>query len=126
MELSLFLAKLLGLYMLIAAAIMLFFQNSFKVGVRDMLGSPGMIALIGILNLIVGLAIAIGHPIWSWDWRGLITVIGYLSLFSGIFRLAFPSTQVELSRGVLEGSGYWMIFLVSLILGGILTYHGFY
>lgn len=125
MELSLFLAKLIGIYMLIVAVIMLFRKNIFESVINEMVSSPGLLAFAGIINLVIGLAIAIGHPIYELSWRGLITLIGYLSIIKGIMRLAFPEQDRMIIKSVMRRSGYWIVFAIVVILGLFLTYNGF-
>ena len=124
MELSVFLAKLFGIYMLILAALMLFRREQFKSIVNEILDSEALLAFSGILNLLAGLAIVIGHPVWELSWRGLITVLGYLTLFRGIAWLAFP-VQIHAFAKSFQQNGYWISLFITLILGLYLSYEGF-
>jgi len=124
MELSLFLAKLFGLYMLIIAAMGFFRQDQFKLTVRHIMSSEGVVALAGIINLILGLAILIGHPIWELNWRGLITLLGVFSIIKGIMRLAFPQQEQKIVSAMI-GQGYWIVMVIVAILGAYLAYNGF-
>lgn len=127
MGLSLFLAKLIGLYLLIVAAIMFLRRKEFEVAIKDIMASEGLLVFTGIINIILGLAIAIGHPIWELSWRGLITLLGYLSLVKGVGRLAFPVEVEDLTKRLLarKSWGYWAIVGVMVLIGAFLTYHGF-
>lgn len=125
MELSLFLAKLLGIYMLVIAAIWLFCKRSLEVTRREILSSQGLLALAGVFSLLSGLAIVIGHPVWEASWRGVITFIGVLAIFKGVMRLGFPNTVHILVTSAFE-KGYWAIFTLLVVLGIYLTYHGFH
>jgi uncharacterized membrane protein HdeD (DUF308 family) len=83
-----------------------------------------MFALSGAIHIIIGLTIAILHPIWTADWRGLITLIGYISIIQGVIRLAFPIQSRDNVLKSLE-KGYWVWIVVAGTLGIILTYNGF-
>lgn len=48
----------------------------------------------GYLSIFLGLASAILHNIWTWDWHVVITLIGWLALIKGIIVIAWP----EISR----------------------------
>lgn len=124
MDLSSFFAKFLGLYLLIIVTVWLTRKKYFENGVRDVISSDGMFALTGAVHIIVGLIIAILHPIWTADWKGLITLIGYASLVQGIVRLAFP---IQARRSILQSleKGSWIWIVVAGIIGLILTYNGF-
>lgn len=124
MEVSLFLAKFLGLYMVIIAAIWITRKAQFDEGVRIIIASDATFYLSGALNLITGLLIVIAHPIWKLNWQGLITLLGYFSIFQGILRLSFskPIKKIIIAS-IKSASWYWIAFL--LIIGSILTYYGF-
>jgi hypothetical protein len=124
MELSLFLAKVLGLYMVIVAIIFLVRKQQFENVIYGMLGDSGLLAFAGALNLISGLAIVIGHPVGEVSWRGLITFLGYVMIVKGIARLAFPRETGNFDRMVIQ-KGYWVMFFVIAIIGVYLTYNGF-
>lgn len=125
MAVSLFLAKLLGLYMLIVALIALLRKDQFKSVMRSIISSEGLIAILGILSLISGLAILIGHPIWEFSWRGLITLIGALAVIQGIWRFAFASLiQEKFTMDKFE-KARWIMIIVLGIIGIFLTYMGF-
>lgn len=126
MELSIFLAKLIGLYMLIVALIMLFRKERFDFVLKDIFSSPGLIAFSGALALISGLAIAIGHPVWDLSWRLGITLIGYLAILQGIARLAFPEAVSKVSRIVTDVRYHWFVFLFVFAVGVFFTYNGFF
>lgn len=124
MALSLFLAKFLGIYMLIVATIWLIRRNQFEAAIKDIILSRGVLALTGAIHLIVGLSIAISHPIWEWNWRGLITLIAYFTILQGIIRLAFPE---EARNSLLKSfkKGYWIWIASLIVIGIVLTYYGF-
>lgn len=124
MELSIFLAKLLGVYMLIVATEMLLRKQEFESAVRDFASSKGLILFSGSISLIVGLAITIGHPVFEMGFRGLITILGYLMILRGIWRMAFPS-RVQHKIVTCFHKGYIWIVLIFLILGGYLAYAGY-
>ncbi len=124
MGLSLFLAKLLGLYLLIVAGVWIARKEEVDKAIKEIFNSRGMLALTGWMSLIPGLAIAIGHPVWQLNWRGLITLLGYLMIVKGIMRIAFVE-QVEKYTLKILSKHYWVIIAVLVVLGAILTYSGF-
>lgn len=117
-------AKFLGIYLLIIVAIWLTRKECFEKAIREIILSDGMFALSGAIHLIMGLTIAILHPVWTFDWRGLITLIGYTSIVQGIARLAFPA-QSRRSILISLEKGYWIWIIVAGFLGLMLAYNGF-
>lgn len=124
MDISLFLAKYLGLYLLIIALIWILRKNQFEIYIKYVLTSPGLLALSGALSLLFGLAIVIVHPQWPLSWESAITFIGYLSIFKGILRLGFPM-QIQSKALVMIQHWSWLIIVIIAGLGAYLTYHGF-
>lgn len=124
MELSMFLAKLLGLYMLIIAAELLLRRRELQAAFKDFGSSKGLIVFSGTISLLMGLAITIGHPVYEMTFEGLITFLGYLLILRGVWRITFP-THVQKKFAHCLHKGYWVIFLVLLIVGLYLTNAGF-
>jgi uncharacterized membrane protein HdeD (DUF308 family) len=124
MDLSIFLAKWLGIYFLIIAAIWLLRKQEFESEVERMTSNTSLVVLMGILQLLVGLAIVIAHPIVELSWRGFITLFGYFALIQGILRIAFPE-EVKKTIGKMIRKGGYIIPIVLIIVGVFLTYNGF-
>ena len=125
MELSLFLAKLFGIYMLIVAAMWLVRRDAMTQTMVELFENRALLFLSGLLALAVGIAMVIGHSVWELNWRGLITLIGYLSIAKGIARIAYPEVpQKAVSRLLKSGKSVYWIAIVAAI-GGYLTWAGF-
>lgn len=122
--LSSFLAKLIGLYLLIIAVIWLVRRKQFEKSAKEILASGGLLALSASFSLLFGLFIAIDHPIWEWSWRGLITVLGYLSILKGVVRLVFAD-KIKMIPGFIVFHYRWVFIIILVALGLFLTYHGF-
>ena len=124
MELSIFLAQLLGIYLIIVSVDLFLRRHEFEGAVKDFASSTGLLVFSGSVSLFLGLAIVLSQPRYEEDWRGLITLIGYILVIRGILRVAFP-TFLRKRIAPLFHQGYWAIFIVMLILGLYLTYMGF-
>ena len=124
MDLSMFLAKLLGLYLLIVAAELLFRRHELEGAVKDFASSKGLLVLSGSFSLLFGLAIVLSHHTHTFNASGLVTLIGYLLVLKGILRIAAPS---HLQKMMVSGfqHGYWIILVVMVVVGAFLTYSGF-
>jgi len=124
MEISLFLARLLGIYFLIIAADMLIRRREFEGAVKDFVTSKGLLLFSGSTSLLFGLAIVITYPIYEKNLQGLITLIGYFLIFRGVVRFACPS-YLQKKMFSFVHKRYWILFSILLILGVYLTYAGF-
>lgn len=124
MEISSFIAKFWGLYLLIMAALMLVRKEQVSAVIRECILSKPFLVFSGIISLFFGLAIVLIHPVWEMNWRIAITLLGYLALVVGIVRIGFTGFVQKRALVILQ-KGYWTLFFVSLLLGAYLTYHGF-
>lgn len=75
-----------------------------------------VVYLNGTLLFVAGLAIVRAHNVWSLSWRVLVTVLGWLSLAAGLYRMAAPSAPQA-------GSGPLTYLLLAVLvgLGALLT-----
>lgn len=123
MEISIFFARFLGIYLLIMSLLMVFRKREVKAVLPDIFAAKGLLFFMGAINLSLGLVIAIIHPIWTHNWQGVITLLGYLSILKGIMRMGFYDYCKDYEVKMMKG--YWIITAIVAILGLYLTYHGF-
>ncbi len=125
MELSLFLAKLIGIYMLVVGAVCIVRRDAMFGAIEEFLADRPAMFLSGVIALVIGIAMAIGHSVWEPNWRGLITLIGYLSIVKGITRIGFPDLPKNVADRFRNGPLVWLWLGVVLAMGGYLTWAGF-
>lgn len=90
MALSIFLGKIVGLYLLISTISILIQQKYYKKVFDELLKHPAFITIYAIIDLIIGLIIIISHNIWISNWPLIITLLGWLIFLKGIFLFLFP------------------------------------
>ncbi len=126
MELSIFLAKLFGLYFLIAGGIIMMRQKSYMHIVMDVLGDKGLLMIFAACQLVAGLALVISHWIWTPDWRGVISLIGAWIMVEAVFYLAAPHTKiVKLAKQFNTPAWYTSGGMLSVVMGAYLAGKGF-
>lgn len=124
MDISVFLARFLGAYMLIMFAIWVLRRQALEGGIRNIMGCGGTFALTALIQVIIGLLIILSHSVWKLNWQGLITLFGYFAVIQGIVRLSFPEEiKAYILKSVEKGAWMWMVFLG--LFGSLLAYHGF-
>lgn len=74
-----------------------------------------LIYLNGVLFFVAGLAIITNHNIWTFGWQTVLTLVGYLVVVLGLFRMFFPQVQHE----NFENNNSIMAVEILLILVGI-------
>ena len=126
MDLSIFLAKLFGLYFLIAGGVVMLRQKSFMPIVMDFFATKPLIMLVGALELVAGLALVIAMPNITPDWRGVITLIGYTIIAEGVNYLASPYAKLHKFLKVFNNpTWYTSGGLCAVVLGAYLAGKGF-
>jgi hypothetical protein len=126
MQRSIYLAKLIGPVFVVVGVGMLLNTHLYLVMAEQGLRSYVLIYLSGILTLTAGLALVLAHNVWEADWRLIITLLGWLGVIGGTFRILWPQEVVEVGRAVIAHSEALMFggFFV-LVLGGVLSYYGY-
>ena len=126
METSIFIAKLMGPYLLVAGAGMALNTSGFRDVMKAFLKNDAIIYLAGVLALALGLAIVNVHNRWALGWPLIITVFGWLSILSGITRMTFPKLVAKLGSGLVESRGVMTVGGVSaIVLGAVLSFFGY-
>ena len=124
--LSIFLAKTIGLYLVIVSAAFILKANELKPMALDMVRNSSLVMFSGILALIFGILIVVSHNIWVMDWRVIITLLGWLALLKGVMRLFFPEFAMsKMKKCVENNASYTMMMLITLFIGLVLLYFGF-
>ena len=126
METSLFLAKLIGPLMLVIGAAMLVNQVNMREMAADFLEHRGLIFLSGLLTLLAGLAIVLTHNVWEAGWPVIITILGWLSVIGGAFRIVFPDSVKSMGAAMLDKPGVFTAGgIVQALIGASLCYVGY-
>lgn len=125
MFISLFLAKAFGLYFIVISVLYAARKETLKAAVNDYFHSPGLILLGGLLTLILGILLILTHSIWEPNWKGAITLLGYLTFLKGIIHILIPSLPAALATKYLKGPVFTYFAGVALLLGLFFCYIGF-
>ncbi len=116
MDISIFLAKFWGWYLIIFFVVLSFNPKRIKQIFDDMRDQKFAI-LAAFLAIIVGLINILLHNVWEADWRLIITVIGWLALLLGLLLLSFPKWVV--SGLVYLNIKLVQVFYILLLLAGV-------
>ncbi|WP_172294895.1 hypothetical protein [Pseudoruegeria sp. HB172150] len=81
---------------------------------------PTLVYLNGLILFAVGLGVVRFHNIWQLNWRGLVTLAGWLLLAAGAYRMFFP-TAPQMS----EGPVTYALIAFNFLVGAILSYQAY-
>ncbi len=119
------LTRVLGLSLLILSAIMLFNKKALKAGLRTLI-SEELLLVTGFIFTISGIIVISIHNIWEFSWRGMISLVGWLLLAEGIFRLLFMGKIIKTIRNIDSLVPVKISLILTLIIGAYLTFISFF
>jgi hypothetical protein len=124
---TIFLAKLLGLYCIIVALAMMVRKQSAVAAVKEFISNPALLLFAEVLGLACGLAMILGHNIWSGGALPVvITLLGWLIAIRGAALLAFsPHAIIRVFNTLRYEEGFYFYMGGTLLLGLYLTVAGF-
>jgi len=125
--LTIFLAKLLGLYCIIVALAMMTRKQSAVATMKALIQNPPLLLLVEVLGLASGLAMILGHNIWSGGALPVVvTLIGWMMAIRGAGLLALsPNATMKVFEALRYEQLFYFYIGATLLLGLYLTYAGF-
>lgn len=127
MNISFFLARFFGLYFVIVGFFYLSRRRFIKKAVEAFYENSPLLLISGVISLIIGLLLVLTHSVWEFNWRVVITIIGYLTLLKGLSKLFVPMEKEKkwILKLVTKDNPIY-IGLICLIIGFFLIYEGFF
>jgi len=124
---SLFLARVLGPYCMIAALGVLVNQKRYFQMMDDYFQNAALIYVGGIIALLFGLIVVQVHNFWAAHWAVIITVFGWLAIVKGIALIVFPQSIAKLGESYKKNTTLLRINLIIVfLLGAYMTYCGYF
>lgn len=118
MDISIFLAKFWGWYLLLFFVILSFKPKRIK-QVFNNLKDEKFLILSSFIAIIIGLLNILFHNIWEPNWKLIITLIGWTSLFIGLALFILPKQTVawlQVSNIKFVQVLYMLLLLIGLYL----------
>lgn len=112
MDISMLLAKIVGLYGLVASVSALLNLKRIKYLANDLLNNEALLYLSALLALSLGIVIINIHNVIAYDHRLIITLFGWISFIQGVIFLLVPDLAYAIIRRIINYN--------SIILFGIL------
>ena len=126
MENSIFLAKILGPYVIIVALAFLFNLKAYQKVLEDFCKNSALVYLGGIYAFLFGLLVVLFHNVWVAGWQVIITIFGWVGIIKGVWLIVFPNTVAKFTQAYQKKTALLTISLVIvLVLGIFLTVKGY-
>lgn len=75
----------------------------------------------GLLWFMGGLTVAWFHNLWVADWRIIVTLLGWMSVFAGLFRMTFPNGPQAAS-----GTGTFVVIGVLFVAATVISWKAYF
>ena len=126
MQTSVFLAKLIGPFALLLGLAMLIDRAHFRTLAHEVLASPALVFITGVVTFPAGLAIVLTHNRWTLSWPILITILGWLALISGVVRILCPRATARGKRAIDHPMTLYIAAAIYIGIGALLCFYGYY
>lgn len=126
MNTSIFLAKLMGLYLVIISISVLINKNRMKSVIAELMKNSALQFVMGLNLLIIGLLLIISHNLWVSSWPIIITIIAWAVFIKGVLNVTFPNLAQRMTKPFLQSQSIpYFAILINFLLGIYLCYYGF-
>ena len=122
-NISFFLAKFWGWYLIIFFTILSFNPKRILQLLKD-LQDQKFVILISFIAIIIGLLNILSHNVWEPDWRLIITLIGWVSLIIGLSLFIFPARTSKILENF-NVKFVQLMYMLLLIIGVFLLNKGY-
>lgn len=120
------LAQLLGLYFIVIGVIVLYRRKTIMPAISELARNRGLLLVIALAELMAGLALVITYPSLTFDWMGIISIIGWVLIIEAIVYLSLPSKKVQrFIKRFNNRSWYGTSGAFAILVGAYLAASGF-
>ncbi len=121
MGLTIFLAKVIGAFMVIAGVSVLLKQKSLPSLVEQFLNNSPLRYFTGAVVLIMGLLIVASHNFWTSPEQIIISLVGWAALLKGASFMLLPENSFTGLAKILNNKNWLTIAgLAAIVIGGYL------
>jgi hypothetical protein len=122
-----FLARLIGVYCIVVAIAFTTHMQGSLIAVDAIVHSPDILLVAAVLALLAGLAMVIGHNVWSGGAHAVVvTIIGWLTLLRALLLLFLPGDAVAWLYDVMRVEQRFYVYMaITAAVGLYLTYASF-
>ena len=126
-RLTIYLGRLIGLFLLIAALAMFLDRDAIIAMATALIEDRALVPIVGLITLGIGLAIVVGHNVWSGGlFPIVITLVGWSQLLRGLALLLLPAeTKIVFFQLMRLGDFFYIYAGIPLVIGAYLAYAGF-
>jgi hypothetical protein len=126
MNISKFLGKVAGIYLVILGSAMLISMPQFLMRFNNLVENDLVLLVTGIFTLIIGLLMVVSHNVWELSWRVIITILAWAIFLRGATIVLYPQLIVKYTMLFVSNVGIsYIAASIALVIGVVLSYFGF-
>lgn len=127
MEMSLYLAQLLGPILVLYGLAFSFRFNRMEEMVKDFTKNSGLVYISSMIMVTIGMVMILAHNVWEWSWAVIPTILGWAILLKGAMFAFIPEPLFKLSNKIMKVKGIFVVAIFVWLLAGLcLTYYGYF
>lgn len=120
MDISLIVAKILGIYLIISGLFLIFKGGTVPYLLKDFFGHPAIVYLTGIILVFLSSLFLLQNNVWDGTWHTIVTVFVWVVLFKGIAYIFVPEVlHKAVNKKVL---GQLSVYGFISVLAGLLLF----
>jgi len=126
-RLTIYLGKLIGLFLLVVSLSMALDKTSLVEIVTALFDDRALLLILGMMALAAGLAIVLGHNVWSGGLLPvLVTLFGWLLVIRGLVLLLVPSETLVAYFQMLRFDDLFYVYAgITFVIGLVFTIASF-
>lgn len=118
MDISLLVAKVLGIYLIVSGFFLLFRGKTVPHMLRDFFDHPAIVYLTGVILIFLSSLLLIQNTVWDGSWRTLVTLVAWATLLKGLMYLFAPQVlERMITKKLLESVSVYGIIAIAAGLG---------
>lgn len=123
---SLFLAQVMGLYMVIMPIILIQRKDLYRNILRGVEKSSLTVMMGSTFWLVVGLILVDLHNIWEWKPLVVITIVSWMVLIKAILWLAMPERMLGWCKAMSQTPWFYINLVITGFIGVFMLAKGFF
>lgn len=126
MDISKFLAKVIGIYLIIVSIAFFINMGNMINVLKDLINDVPLMFVTGFFTLILGILMVVSHNIWQLNWRVIITIISWLTFLKGASIILYPYIIDKITFLFIQNGTFAYISIgFDFVIGILLSYCGF-
>ena len=122
---SIYLSIVIGMYLFLVSLAVLLQEQRYKKLMAEFYNNHSLVTFSGAMGIVFGLLVVVAHNMWVADWTVLVTIVGWVILLQGIWRVYAPGHFAKKMKELQTTKGTGLIVWLWLVVGIYMVWAGF-